>query len=312
MNHPSAPVLVLWAFVSVSNCANPQSIGDSNPIPFEESHTAVPHSQHESPVALLFAVQHAHEYTAEGTRQDWFAVPVACVDSSGSFVSTPAMCVESFAEGLTLYGVDTTELFVTWGTLVDVFDSYERGLPLPGDPSERLLYWTSDGVSPLRPTCGSPTDMPLVAGVSIEERTRAGLDQLIGPNAADSMSQPWVARSAIEGDFDSDGQPDLLLGNRFDPESGFAGRCELVGGVWGDQSPAPGIIEVSCDQPTDWSLSGRIGPFDLAGSSCWDLNQDGRVELWLAMGFDSQREHEFIEIQDRRFVRVGDSIWFGD
>jgi hypothetical protein len=258
-------------------------------------------------VVVLFAVQ----YASDGERAGWFAVPVACVDSSGAFVTTPESCVVGFPVGAALQSTDFGDQIVPAGAMVDVPDRYAQGLPLSGEPPGNLYYWNATDVAPPRPDC-----LPRRAGLDVgsmqpAELATAGVDAANAGSAVEGLGQPWVANSFVEGDLDGDGQRDRLLGTSFESDDG-AERCDVVVSVWGDGEVGPRAVEVACEEPTEWSLSGRYGPFNLSSSTCWDLNRDGRVELWLSTGFESMRGYEFVEMRDGHLERVGGTMWFGD
>lgn len=171
-----------------------------------------------SPVVLLAA-----RYADYDGREGWFAVPVACVDATGSFVPAPEQCVADLPVGATLLGADGPDQATTAGVLEDVPDRSERGFVLLGEPTARLFYL---GEAPPRLEC--------------EQR----LDELNVPAMAE--------------------------------------------------------------------LSGLEGPFNLTQCSCWDLNRDGQLEIWLSTGQDSERGYEYVEVRGGRLELVGGRIWLGD
>ena len=165
----------------------------------------------------------AARYASYAGRAGHFAVPVACVDSTGAFVQPPEQCVADLSVGTPLVGVDALDQAVTAGALEDVPDRFERGFLLTGEPTARLF---SLGAVPSRLECDlrmSELDLPAMAAVS-------GID----------------------------------------------------------------------------------GPINLTQSSCWDLNSDGQLEIWLSTGQDSERAYEFVEVRSGQLIRVGGTIWLGD
>jgi hypothetical protein len=296
------------AFVSASIPADAELLNNTDGSTAERVDEAADSTDNEPIPLLLFTTQ----YASDGEREGWFAVPVACVDASGAFVANPATCAEATVEGALLYGADSDEQLRTQGALVDLPDRYERGLQLVSEPVGDLFYSLPLDTAPPRPDC-----RPLRAGLNVrsmqpDELARVGASVPLADSAAAALNQPWVASSFLEGDLDGDGQRDRLLGHRFESDEISRESCEVVVGVWGDAETGPTVVDASCEGPTEWTLSERFGPFNLSQSTCWDLNRDGRVELWLSTGFDSMRGYEFVEVRDRRLVRVGGTIWLGD
>jgi hypothetical protein len=306
-----------WAVVALVTLASAPADLNAEDIPApapvtQEGSTAQPRTDDAVESAIvLFTTQYASEYTSDGILWGWFAIPFACVDPGGTFIQTSASCVGSRSQTMTLYSTDTDEQVSPLGSMTNVYDSYARGLPLSGEPNAHLLSSVDRDVAPPRPVCTSRTGAMEVPPAPEAELARI-VESTATSHAAEALARPWIATGYLEADLDGDGQGDRLFSGRFESDVEGAANCEVVVALWGNRDSAPSLLEFACDDADYWSLTGRAGPFNLDGSSCWDLNRDGRVELWLSTGFDSERGYEFVEMRDHTLVRAGDTVSFGD
>lgn len=255
---------------------------------------------------VLFTVAYANDYERDG----FFAIPIACVDEAGGFVPEPERCLANWPAPLTLRGALTDERIAPVGGLVDVPDRFSTGLELPGDPEGSLLWAsTAERTAPRPFGCSVHRSGPEVAPMPDDALEAAG--GLLAEGLT-FLSSPWIPETMMEVDLDHDGAPERLMAGSFTVPRAYDEGCFVVVEASETQPNAPTLVDLTCEETVEGTISTRGGRFVLDETSCWDLNSDGVVELWLATGPESMRQREFVEVRNSRLVRVGGSYWFGD
>lgn len=308
MHYTTRRLIVIHALASWTACAGARDAVERVAV---DDEAGVIQQSEAGPAMVLFTTQYASEYRTDGILNGWFAIPVACVDIGGEFVQPPELCAGALSHSTTLFALDTDEQVMSSGPVTSVYDSDARGLPLSAEPNAHLLSSVDRNVAPPRPVCTIHTSEIEVPPVPESELSRI-IESTATSHAAEALARPWISTGYLEADLDGDGRGDRLFGGRFESDVDATASCEVIVALWGSDNSAPSLLEFACDDQDYWSLTGRTGPFNLAGSSCWDLDRDGRVELWLSTGFDSERGYEFVEIRDHTLVRAGHTVWFGD
>ncbi len=296
---PTSPATAVSALILCGRALLAQA-----PPPATADDSAPPASHAAATPFVVVAVQ----YASDGEREGFFAVPVACVDAAGSFAPEPEMCAEALGSGPVLYAGDTP--VEASGGLVGIPDRDGRAFPLDAEPAARLL--TSAGGPARSATCRHESEPSTVGPMAPDPLARLEGGGADATALAATLAGEWVATASLVGDLDGDGQHDRLLAARLPRDEQGGPRCSVVVAMWGDARSGPTLVDASCEGRDDWALSDRYGPFNLEDSSCWDFNRDGRVELWLSTGGDSQRHYELVEVRGGRFERAGGSIWLGD